>query len=118
MGRPFRSNLPVLLMLALASSAAPGADSRGLDFFEIKVRPIFVDRCYTCHSATAEKLKSGLRLDTRQGLFSGGDSGAPAVVPGKLEDSLLVSAIHYEEGGLQMPPKGKLLPQQIADSEA
>jgi mono/diheme cytochrome c family protein len=76
---------------------------------------VLVERCYACHSASAEKLKSGLRLDTSQGIFRGGESGAPAVVPGKPGDSLLISAIHYREGGLQMPPKGKLPDQQIAD---
>ncbi len=30
-----------------------------LNFFENKIRPIFADNCYKCHSATAEKVKGG-----------------------------------------------------------
>ena len=44
--------------------------------------------CYRCHSATAEKLKGGLLLDSREGMLAGGDTG-PAVVPGKSGESLL-----------------------------
>src|SRR3954467_8845849 len=32
-----------------------------LDFFETKVRPVFVDHCYSCHSQKAEKVKGDLR---------------------------------------------------------
>ena len=44
-------------------------------------------------------------------MVAGGDSG-PAVVPGKPADSLLITAIHYEDGP-QMPPDGKLRDQDI-----
>src|SRR5438067_162314 len=119
MSTRLRFSLSALLaIIALAAPRSSAVDTGGMEFFETKIRPVLVERCYTCHSAKAEKLKSGLRLDTRQGIFAGGESGAPAVVPGKLEDSLLISAIRYEEGGLQMPPKAKLAPQQIADIEA
>ncbi len=44
----------------------------------------------------------------------GGDSGA-AIVPGKPEQSLLVSALKYD--GLEMPPDGKLDDRTIGDFE-
>jgi hypothetical protein len=53
----------------------------------------------------AGKLKGELLLDSREALRKGGESG-PAVVPGKPDESLLVSALHYRE--YEMPPKGKL----------
>lgn len=87
----------------------------GEDFFEQKIRPVLVKRCYSCHSAAAltkKTLKGGLQLDFREGLRKGGDSG-PALVPGKAEDSLLISAIRYES--LEMPPNDKLPDQVIAD---
>ena len=31
-----------------------------LDFFETKVRPVFADHCYSCHSEKAEKVKGDL----------------------------------------------------------
>ncbi len=45
----------------------------------------------------------------------GGDSG-PAVVPGKPEKSLLLSAVHGTKADFQMPPapKGKLRAAQFA----
>src|SRR5262249_28384440 len=52
-----------------------------LAFFEKKIRPVLVEQCYSCHSATAAKLKGGLLLDTKEGLRKGGDSG-PAIVAG------------------------------------
>ncbi len=87
-------------------------------FFESKVRPIFVNHCYKCHNAAEGKIKGGLGVDTRDGLLSGGNTGS-AVVPGKVDESLIIEAVRYKNTELQMPPKGeKLSPQQIADLEA
>src|SRR5688572_15644116 len=104
-----------LVMFGLASAFA-GSDP-GVDFFERRIRPVLVERCYECHSAQAEKLKGGLLLDTREGLLKGGDSG-PAIVPGNPDKSLLIKAVRYTSEDLQMPPKNKKLPdEQIADLE-
>ncbi|MHB8520270.1 MAG: PSD1 and planctomycete cytochrome C domain-containing protein [Limisphaerales bacterium] len=93
-------------------------DAAGAEFFENKIRPILVDRCYSCHSSEARKVKGGLLLDTREGLLKGGDDG-PAVVPGDPEGSLLIKAVRYADPDLQMPPKNKKLkPEQIAALEA
>ncbi len=98
-----------------AADVAPGAD--GIAFFEAKIRPVLVERCYQCHSAGSEKVKGGLRVNHRDGMVKGGDGG-PSVVPGKPEDSLLIEAIRYGDEALRMPPKTPLSPQQIADFEA
>jgi hypothetical protein len=87
-----------------------------LAFFESKIRPVLVTSCYKCHSASAEKIRGGLLLDTREGIRKGGDSGA-AVVPGNLEESVLVQAIRFQDDDLQMPPKQKLPDEVIADFE-
>jgi hypothetical protein len=86
-----------------------------LQFFETKVRPVLVENCYKCHSVDSEKIKGGLRLDSRESILKGGDSG-PAIVPGDPEKSLLIAAVRYTDKELQMPPKNKKLPdRQIAD---
>jgi hypothetical protein len=85
-------------------------------FFEAKIRPILVTQCSKCHARTAEKLRGGLRLDSREGLRRGGDSG-PAIVPGKPDESLLIRAIRYRDEELQMPPRAKLPSAVIADFE-
>src|SRR5205814_1939495 len=102
-------SIVALVWLALdASARADAAETLPADqvtFFETKIRPVLVQHCYKCHSATAEKIKGGLLLDTREGARRGGESG-PAVVPGDAEASILLSALRYED--FEMPPKGKL----------
>ena len=89
-----------------------------VDFFEKKIRPVLVKDCYKCHSAEAGRVKGGLRLDTRDGLLKGGDSG-PAIAPGNPDASPLIRAVRYRDRNLQMPPDDKKLPAgQIADLEA
>lgn len=77
-------------------------DQAGVDFFEAKIRPVLVDHCYKCHSTDAKIIKGGLRVDSRQALIKGGDSG-PAIVPGDPTKSLLIKALKYD--GLEMPPR-------------
>jgi hypothetical protein len=87
-----------------------------IDFFEKKIRPVLVAQCYACHSAQATRLKGELLLDTREGTLKGGNIGA-AVVPGYVDESLLIQAIRYEDQDLEMPPKGKLSADVIRDFE-
>jgi mono/diheme cytochrome c family protein len=80
-----------------------------LQHFEAKVRPVLVEHCQKCHGV--KKQSGGLRLDSRQGLLTGGDNG-PAIVPGKPDESLLIVALR-QTGDLEMPPAGKLPDMQI-----
>src|SRR5207253_5337128 len=64
---------------------------------------------YKCHGS--EKQKGNLRLDVREAVFAGGESG-PVIVPGKPDESALVEAIKWQ--ALEMPPTGKLTDSQIA----
>jgi hypothetical protein len=91
--------------------------TKDLEFFEKKIRPILTDRCFSCHSARAEKLKGGLYLDSRQGALKGGDSG-PSIVAGDPKKSLLLKAVRWVDDDLKMPPKKKLTDDQIGDLEA
>src|SRR5437660_1559335 len=89
-----------------------------LEFFENKIRPIFANNCYKCHSHESTKLKGGLSVEYRDSLLKGGETG-PAIVAGDPEKSLLIKAVRYTDPDLQMPPKGeKLSDAQIADLEA
>ena len=84
-----------------------------MGYFEKEVAPILKRRCYECHGHDSGKAKGGLVLDSRRGWAKGGGSG-PAVVPGKVDESLLVEAVRYRNKGLQMPPKRKLPASEIA----
>jgi hypothetical protein len=95
-----------------APSGAPG-ERAGLEFFEQKVRPLLVEKCYSCHSEKAGKQKGGLLLDSREAILKGGDSGA-AAHPGGAAGSLLLRAVQYLEPDLQMPPKERLAPGEVA----
>ena len=117
MRSPLIASAFFVLGASLAGAAEP--DGKALELFERNIRPVLVEHCYGCHSAEAEgrkKLKGGLRLDNREALSRGGDSG-PALVPGKPDESLLVEALRYG-GDVKMPPKGKLPDAVVRDFEA
>jgi len=107
-----------LLCFTEVVCVANEADPKGVEFFENKIRPLLVEKCYKCHSADSEKLKGALRLDTQVGMRAGGQSCSPAVTPGDPDKSLLVKAIRWVDEDLQMPPKEKLKAEQIASFEA
>ena len=90
-----------------AAVSQPTADQ--VAFFEKHIRPVLVEHCYQCHSPRAPKLQGGLRLDTREKLRRGGDSG-PVFAAGAPGKSLLIQAIRHD--GLEMPPD-KRLPDRI-----
>ena len=99
----------VAVVCALPTFAQPKPSAEGVEFFEKKVRPILAEQCYSCHGP--KKQSASLRLDRKVDFFKGGDNG-PIVVPGDLEKSTLIKAIH-QSGELKMPPKTKLPPDAI-----
>ncbi len=108
--------LAVVLALCAGRGRAADPDTATVAHFEKQVRPLLVEHCHGCHSTKANKIRGGLALDSREAILKGGESG-PAVVPGKPDKSLLISAVHATKPELQMPPKGKLRAQQIAALE-
>jgi hypothetical protein len=102
----------ISLLLSLPCIAAAAEPAPGSDFFERRIRPLLSDVCGDCHGA--EKQKGDLRLDSRVGWTRGGASGA-VIVPGKPDDSLLITAVRYWDKSLQMPPKHPLEPAEVND---
>ena len=98
----------------LAQTTVP--DAAGVRFFEEKIRPVLTARCYVCHGAAAAKPQGGLRLDSRDDLRKGGNSGSP-VVAGDPDASLLIKALRYTDPNLKMPPGKSLAPEVVADFE-
>jgi hypothetical protein len=80
-------------------------------FFETQIRPILAGTCFKCHGG--EKVGGGLRVDSREALIKGGESGE-SVIPGKPDESLLIQAIRHEAGVASMPPGKKLPPETVA----
>jgi cytochrome c553 len=102
----------IVVAFAERSFAQNQSDIQG-KFFESKIRPVLIKHCYECHSTESGKARGGLKVDSRDELLRGGDSG-PAVVAKSLEESQLYQALLYHDDGWQMPPKGKL-PQATID---
>src|SRR5262245_43354493 len=96
-------------ILAL-SGPALAADPAEVEFFEKKIRPVFVEHCSECHGT--KKQSAGMRLDTIAGIGKGADDG-PVIVAGKPDESRLVKAIR-REGENPMPPKTKLPDEAVA----
>ena len=110
-----RISIAFVAATVLAARPAPAVETA--DWFETRVRPILAEHCYGCHSASANKSKGGLRLDTPEAIRKGGDSG-PLFKPGNVEDSLLLLAVGYDPDAPAMPPKGKLPDKAVADLRA
>ncbi|MCB9924604.1 MAG: PSD1 domain-containing protein [Planctomycetaceae bacterium] len=105
-------------MSPLAMSTAQAADSQptpeAIEFFENRIRPVFVEHCYECHSANANEVEGGLMLDNRAAIEQGGDNGK-VLVAGDPDNSRLLVAMRYHDENLQMPPAGKLSEEILAD---
>ncbi|MFM7320397.1 MAG: DUF1549 domain-containing protein, partial [Armatimonadota bacterium] len=103
-----------LLGLAGLAGAVPGkpvappqptpADRAGAALFETHARPVFAERCVSCHAGT--KPAAGLRLD-----IPGGWKGV--ATSGKL-----LAALRHENGAPAMPPSGNRLSERQIDGIA
>lgn len=108
----------LLALFAVLSAIAPSFAQQAStvaneEFFETRIRPLFANNCYACHT---DEQMGGLRLDTAERALKGGKSGA-VIVPGDPANSLMVKALHYSDSRLKMPPTGRLKDAEIADVE-
>lgn len=112
-GHPIDAFLQRKIEAALAASAqAPVAESRE---FHADILPILKNECFRCHG---EKEKGGLKLNSLAAALKGGESGTPAVVPGKPAASELLTRLRSTDDDERMPPTGdRLKPAQIAALE-
>lgn len=88
----------------------PPASSRPVVFSQ-DIKPIFEARCVQCHGRGRDKGR--FRLDTRESLLQGGDSG-PAAEAGKSQESLLIGLVSGLDPDDMMPKKGtRLTAEQV-----
>ena len=104
-----------LSLLILAACPWPGSPAHAAEalppeFFENSVRPLLLAKCGECHGE--KQAKGGLRVDTREAFFKGGEAGA-IVVPGQPDQSPFIKAIRFNDPDLAMPPKRKLADFEI-----
>ncbi len=101
------------IVICLSHCSLSAGDEKG-DFFERKIRPVFIKHCYDCHGGEPTDIQGGLRLDEPSAMLRGGDTG-PVIKPGDIDGSLLLSALRYDD--LKMPPAGRLADNVIRDFE-
>ena len=71
------------------------------------VQPILERSCVGCHRG--DKAQGSLVMTDLESLLRGGDSGSPAIAPGKSSESLMVNAASRNSDGLVMPPEEELV---------
>ena len=93
--------LSVLGSLLVVCGAAAASENRVS--FNADIRPIFSDRCYTCHGPDSNNRKTPLRFDTREGAVQ--DLGGRfAIVSGDVEKSEIIKRLTTEDPIRRMPP--------------
>ncbi len=96
--------------LASARGQAVPAPAPAVDFGR-DIQPILAASCLRCHGP--RKTEGDLRLDTREGLHKGGDSGA-VVISGDGKGSLLYQLLVATDPDKRMPRRRRpLAPAQI-----
>lgn len=73
--------------------------------FQRDVLPILSENCFACHGFDEGARQASLRLDTAEGALRAADSGTPAIVSGKPEDSSLIHRIESADEDERMPPR-------------
>ena len=107
----------LFFLSALAATGRAAVTHRGYDStvpsqdtvsdpvdFTTEVRPILERACFRCHGPHARRARGGLRMDGREALLVGGDSG-PSIVDGDPDSSLLLQLVRHEIELFEMPPE-------------
>jgi hypothetical protein len=94
-------------MLTLLAVQALADDEKSEALFVRRIAPLFQEKCLACHGKDEAKIKSGYDMRTAAKAFEGGDSGKPAIVRGKPDESPLWLAVTraHEDDWKPMPPK-------------
>jgi len=87
----------------VAGGPEPLVVAAGPDF-QREIQPLLAEHCAHCHGVDESTRQGGLRLDIRQNALEGGDSGQPAIVPGKPDESEIVARIRSTDPDVIMPP--------------
>ena len=83
--------------------------------FARDVQPVLKEHCVKCHGG--DKIRGDLDLSTRAGLLKGGEQG-PSAIPGKADESFLMTVLRHEEEPFMPAKADKLSPdalKKIAD---
>jgi len=96
--------LALVQSLLVAETPRTISSAEAEQLFVQQVWPLLSEKCLACHGKGEVRLKN-LDLSQRDGALKGGESGKPALVPGKPDESLLYIAVTRKNSELVMPPK-------------
>lgn len=99
----------LLSLMAVALSSCQSGASRATDaeaFFQREVRPILEMNCLPCHNGVGPAGR--LDLSTRQKALAGRLRGRAFIVPGRPDDSLLVTAVSRQGTHPKLMPQRDL----------
>jgi hypothetical protein len=102
------------LTIIAAAGSSRAADPAAAPDYQRDVQPILAEHCGHCHGVDEQSRKGDLRLDIRQNAIEGGESGQSAIVPGKPDESELVSRILSDDPDTIMPPPHEKKPLSAA----
>src|SRR5579862_7083148 len=94
--RGIRWSAGVWCWIGLVATMVHAAEPQPVNFNR-DVRAILTKNCLACHGQDEEHRKAGLRLDLRDAALKPTDSGAFAIVPGKVDDSELIERITTDD---------------------
>ncbi len=105
-----RATLASFILLGSWTNLGAQTSPSDEQFFENEVRPLLVEKCHECHSDKLQE--SGLRLDSRAGILSGGITG-PAAIAADVDSSAILQAVRGDGDYEPMPPENPLTTDQI-----
>jgi mono/diheme cytochrome c family protein len=113
--KDFTWQFVIALALSSVQLAANSVSAADIEYNR-DVRPILSDNCFQCHGSDPQSRAAELRLDLSEAAARGGESGAPAIVPGDPDASQLIQRIIVHDDAERMPPadtKPRLTEKQI-----
>jgi len=90
------------MLAAVVSANAEEAKPKKVSFYS-DIRPIFQGNCHGCHQPA--KARGEYVMTTFAQLLAGGESEDKAIVPGKPDESQLITLIEPIDGEAEMPQK-------------
>jgi len=94
----------LLTLLACAHMPSGYAEMPDKVQFNRDIRPIFSDKCFSCHGLDAKHRKAELRLDTPEGAYALNEDKFQAIKPGDLKNSEAWRLINSTDEEEIMPP--------------
>src|SRR2546421_10366979 len=88
-----------IVVLSMAALLPASASAQERLEYNRHIRPILTENCFACHGADSAARKARLRLDLREVAIE-----RDAIVPGKPEESGLVSRVFDTDAKRRMPP--------------